>query len=232
MASRNGVNHPSERLRKLLVDVPKPYVLPNGVSIPPLTKRRNDIMSDALSVISAQGRILQAASTRSMGRRPEYPPFPAAPEPPAPNAKPAQVAVYEKTIGVYEQAVREHPKLVAEWETQVQVWDQKVEAHNQLIDQINTRIEQEQARYEHELFGPVYEEAMAYLNEVTIPEWNAIITDIRQEFGLDPKPNQLPDNGQCPACGSVVDEEQAGKAPKSSTSSKTIGTRSKKTSVS
>lgn len=57
-------------------------------------------------------------------------------------------------------------------------------------------------------------------------EWErqAFIEAVKKQF------LQLPDAGECPTCGHVLDEDAAGKGPESSTSSSTTGVNSKETS--
>lgn len=91
----------------------------------------------------------------------------------------------------------------------------KVQADN-LTDQI-VSVTQD---YERAFFGAAYDDVIEFFEDK--PNlWDKFIPDIKAEF-LPP----APDNGVCPACGRVDDEEAADRAPKSSTSSTTTGTPS------
>lgn len=80
--------------------------------------------------------------------------------------------------------------------------------------------------YDRALFGEAYEDIMRLSERWTGFRWNAFYKDVQDYF------LPTPQDGFCPTCGNVVDQEQAGKPPASETSSSTTGTPSKQTSPS
>lgn len=80
--------------------------------------------------------------------------------------------------------------------------------------------------YDRALFGDAYDEIMALSLNWTGFRWNAFYKDVQDLF------LPVPEDGLCPTCGNVVDQEEAGKPPASETSSSTTGTSSKATSPS
>lgn len=78
--------------------------------------------------------------------------------------------------------------------------------------------------YDRALFGDAYDDVMALSQNWTGFRWNAFYKDVQDTF------LPVPEDGLCPTCGNVVDQEQAGKPPASSTSSSSTGTSSRETS--
>lgn len=73
------------------------------------------------------------------------------------------------------------------------------------IKRISDVVDQSAERYNRALFGEAYGAVMEFFEDRPAPEWNAFYQDIQSEF------MPLPDDGKCPTCGHVGDEEQAGK---------------------
>jgi hypothetical protein len=67
--------------------------------------------------------------------------------------------------------------------------------------------------YDRAFFGDAYEAVVKYFEDDAIPVqmWTAFVEDIRSEFLP-----AVPEDGKCPTCGHVEDEEALGKAPESS----------------
>ena len=166
--------------------------------------------------------LLQQAMNRTMSARPDCPVMPA---PPGAEAKTAQFAAYKDAVTQWE-------KLVADWEQRVKDWEAEATRHDEAMTAIAEKITGESERYTRELFGAAYDDVIEYFDDQPVQLWNGFVDDIKQHFGLTPKPPHVPDNGICPECGHVVDEDALGKAQQSSTSSKTIGKQSKRTSPS
>jgi hypothetical protein len=80
--------------------------------------------------------------------------------------------------------------------------------------------------YDRALFGDAYDAVIAMSQHWTGFRWNAFYKDVQDYF------LPVPQDGLCPTCGNVVDEEAAGKPPASETSSSTTGTSSSVTSPS
>lgn len=78
--------------------------------------------------------------------------------------------------------------------------------------------------YDRALFGEAYDDIMRLSQGWTSKVWNAFYEDVQNRF------LPVPQDGLCPTCGQVVDQEEAGKPLASETSSSTIGTSSKVTS--
>jgi hypothetical protein len=78
--------------------------------------------------------------------------------------------------------------------------------------------------YDRALFGDAYDEIMRLSQNWTGAIWNAFYQDVQDRF------LPVPQDGLCPTCGNVVDQDAAGKARGSETSSSTTGTSSKVTS--
>lgn len=99
-------------------------------------------------------------------------------------------------------------------------WNEVTSAAEKQVANLNDQIGEATKDYERAFFGDVYDDVIEYFE--TRPNlWDLFIPDIKAEF-LPPAPN----NGVCPTCGRVDDEEAAERAPKSSTSSTTTGTPS------
>lgn len=77
--------------------------------------------------------------------------------------------------------------------------------------------------YDRALFGDAYDDVMALSQNWTGKMWNAFYEDVQDRF------LPVPNSGRCPTCGNIVDQEEAGKAQESVTSSSTTGTTLKAT---
>lgn len=86
------------------------------------------------------------------------------------------------------------------------------EVDPQILQRINQVVEQSADRYNRALFGESYGAVMEFFEDRPAAEWNAFYKDIQNEF------LPLPEDGKCPTCGHLHDEEQAGK-PTASTPS-------------
>jgi hypothetical protein len=67
-------------------------------------------------------------------------------------------------------------------------------------------------RYNRALLGDAYAAVMEYFDDKPVQVWNAFYADIQNEF------MPVPEDGRCPTCGHIDDQDQAGK-PLASTSS-------------
>lgn len=218
---------PSQRLQQLLakVAVAQPYEVTEDIVISPPTKRRRDAMSDANMNLQIQNSVLQKAISRVGPARPEYPKAPVPPEPLGKNPRPDHLESYQAAVSEYGTAVEHFQKLVSEWETQLGNWEAGVARQQEALDDISEKIQSEAKRYTRELFGDSHDAVVEFFDGQPPELWDVFVDDIKQAFGIIPKPEQLPDDGSCPSCGHIEDVEQAGKAPTSETSSKTIGTQ-------
>lgn len=102
-------------------------------------------------------------------------------------------------------------------------WKSMTEAAQEQVSNLNDEISSATADYERAFFGDAYKAVIDYFEDKP-SLWDVFIPDIKSEF-LPP----APDNGVCPSCGRVDDEEAAERAPKSLTSSTTTGTTSNET---
>ena len=100
-------------------------------------------------------------------------------------------------------------------------WDRQTKASEDELNELSAQIDAARADYERAFFGDVYDAVIEYFDDPDVPQqlWDAFVADIQAEFLP-----AAPDNGTCPTCGHVEDEEAAERAPKSSTSSTTTGT--------
>lgn len=85
------------------------------------------------------------------------------------------------------------------------------------LDTIQHQIDEAEDEYYRAFFGAAHDAVMTFFEDKPAL-WDKFIPDIEAEF----LPS-APDDGICPTCGHV-DEDQAGKAPEPSTSSTTTGT--------
>lgn len=86
------------------------------------------------------------------------------------------------------------------------------------FDELNKQATDAETRYNELFFGPNWPKIQELSKSWQREQWNDFVQDIRAHFL-----GQGPDDGKCPRCGHV-DEEQAGKGSKPSTSSSTTGT--------
>lgn len=96
-----------------------------------------------------------------------------------------------------------HAQAVGEW-TAGRITDEELAA-------IGEQVSAAEAEYERAFFGDVYDDLIEFFEDKP-GLWAKFVPDIKTAFG--PK---APEDGVCPSCGKVVDEESAGKAPESST---------------
>lgn len=92
------------------------------------------------------------------------------------------------------------------------------------MEQLETVTAKAAEDYDRALFGDAYDDVMRLSQNWTGTVWNAFYQDVQDRF------LPVPQDGLCPTCGNVVDQEEAGKLPASETSSSTTGTPSKATS--
>jgi hypothetical protein len=95
---------------------------------------------------------------------------------------------------------------------------------NDDLEQVQRLVAKAAEDYDRALFGDAYGEIMRMSQHWTGARWNAFYKDVQDMF------LPVPQDGLCPTCGNVVDQEQAGKPPASETSSSATGTSSKATS--
>lgn len=208
-AKPKSLGQPAGRLAKLIVEttMAEPYVVTDTITVAPLTKARSQALTDALSAMGLTNSRMQQA-LKSGAARPEYPAMP---------VPPSEDDTTPETLAAYEAASAAHETLVAEWEVRHAKWVADVEKLEAATKDIAAEIEARSDDYSRALFGDAYDDVMAFFADQPVELWNAFVTDIKEEFGLAPKPSQVPEDGKCTSCGHVIDEEQAGKAPESST---------------
>lgn len=225
MAQQNRSAVLSERLQKLLADTsgPSPYPVTDdgAVVVTPLTRKRSQGIRASQVDVGVTNALLQQALNRSAPERPQYPVMP---EPPEKGAATGVVDAYKKAVETWK-------TLVSQWETLHEQWEREVERNSEVLTELAERYKASQDRYWRELFGAAHDAVMAIFDELLEGEFDLFAVELQQHFGLVAKPSQVPEDGSCPECGHMEDEEQALKAPESSTSSKTIGTQSNATLV-
>lgn len=115
-----------------------------------------------------------------------------------------------------DEQVAEHAAALANWQAEAD----GIEA---LTSGIRDKIAAATADYERAFFGDAHDAVMHYFEDKPLL-WDLFIPDIKAEF-LPP----APDNGACPTCGHIEDEEAAASAPKSLNTSTDTGMTSKET---
>lgn len=91
--------------------------------------------------------------------------------------------------------------------------------NRETLQQVEALVQKAAESYDRALFGDAYGDIMRMSQSWTGKRWNAFYEDVQNTF------LPVPQDGRCPQCGNIVDEEAAGKAPASSTSSSTTGTQ-------
>ncbi len=200
---------PSERLQKLLLDTnrPDPYPVTNTLVIDPPTKKRREELRLAHQELGRAQELMARALMTAPAARPD---FPMPPEPLSDKATAKQQAAHKLAVTQYE-------KLAAGWRELNEQWEAAVLRHSEKVDELGSRINEQADRYTRALFGPVYDDVIAFFDDQDQELWEAFQVDIQEQFRIITRPPEVPDDGTCPTCGHVDDEEQAGKAPESST---------------
>lgn len=101
----------------------------------------------------------------------------------------------------------------AEYDAALKAWTTSFD-----VDRVHQQMADADAEWEHAFFGDAHDAVMEFFEDKPAL-WDKFIVDIKKAL----LPAE-PDSGTCPTCGHIVDEDQAGKAPGSSTSSTTTGT--------
>lgn len=89
-------------------------------------------------------------------------------------------------------------------------WASEREAAQEKVANIKKQHAAAEQDYEKAFFGDAYDAVLEYFEDKPVL-WEKFVPDIRSEFLP-----AAPDDGKCPTCGHV-DDEQAGKAPEPST---------------
>ncbi len=181
----------SARLAKLAAQTrnPEPYPVTDTLIVAAPTRPRVKAMGDAESEIYLLTGLLSQATARVTTPKPTKPTL-------AADATDEQQAAFAAEF--------------AAWEHQVADWEHLVAETSGAITAIRAKLDAAKDAYEAAFFGDAYAEVTAYFEDKPAL-WDKFSADIRKEF-LPP----APDDGICPTCGHT-DEEQAGKAPSSST---------------
>lgn len=208
-AKTQSFGQPAGRLALLIAEtkMPEPYVVTDTITVQPPTKARSQALTDALTAMAITNSLMQQALKFGGPARPDYPVMP---QPPEGETTP-------ETLEAYQAAIDAHEALVAEWEELQRGWEGQVEKLDSAMNDLSAQMAKHSDDYTRALFGAAHDDVMAYFADQPVELWNAFVEDIKDQFGLSPKPSQVPDDGKCASCGHVADEEQAGKAPESST---------------
>lgn len=81
------------------------------------------------------------------------------------------------------------------------------------IAELTKIVEDAEHEYNQLFFGDQLDAVLRFFADRPPAQWEAFTKDIRRQFYAEPGP----DAGKCPHCGTVVDEEQAGKDGEPST---------------
>ena len=98
------------------------------------------------------------------------------------------------------------------YEAAVAEWEADADANEKAMKDLAQQVRDAEDSYNRAFFGDAFDAVIAFFESQPQALWDAFVEDIKQEF----LPSH-PRDGHCPTCGHVVDEEQAGKASKSST---------------
>lgn len=90
-------------------------------------------------------------------------------------------------------------------------WEMTRRDAQEKVDGLNEQHADAETDFEKAFFGDAYEAVMEFFEDKPLL-WDKFVPDIRSEFLP-----AVPDDGKCPTCGHVEDEEAAGKAPESLT---------------
>lgn len=90
-------------------------------------------------------------------------------------------------------------------------WEDARQAAQEKVDGLNQQHAEAETDFEKAFFGDAHDAVMEFFEDKPAL-WDKFVPDIRSEFLP-----AVPDDGKCPTCGHVEDEEAAGKAPESST---------------
>ena len=98
------------------------------------------------------------------------------------------------------------------YEAAVAEWEADADANEKAMTDLAQQVRDAEDAYNRAFFGDAFDDLMAFFESQPQALWDAFVTDIKAEFLPE-----HPRDGHCPTCGQITDEEQAGKAPKSST---------------
>lgn len=104
------------------------------------------------------------------------------------------------------------PQQLAEWENAVAEWEKGTKLAQEQLNSLRDEIAKAQDDWNRAFFGDQYDNVVEYFEDRPQKLWEAFEKDIKARF-LPPEP----EDGKCPSCGRVIDEEAAGKEPSSST---------------
>lgn len=198
----------SQRLLDLTAETrtPEPYPVTDTLVVTPPTRTRRRAMYEAdVKMFMTRQMLAQAIAAAAEP----------APEPPTPAAAPQDVddqfddeaaaqaaeAAHAKTAEVLRE---QHAAAHAAWLTRT------ADARSR-VDAINGQVRDATEDYDRAFFGDAYDAVVEFFEDKPLM-WERFIPDIKSEFLP-----AAPDDGTCATCGQIVDEEQAKKAPASST---------------
>lgn len=197
----------------------EPYPVTDTISIEAPGKKRRADLNDAYATIQAC-----IAKTNALFRRHDPQPIPpVAPEVPEVDELPAdatdeQRAEHEaqaaEKIADYEARVAEHTKLVEAYTEELSAWQDRVDNIDAIAEKISEDSKAAAEQYNRALFGAAHDDVMALTEDWDPMLWDEFLNDLNAHFSSSVN---APDDGICRTCGQVIDEEQAGKVPSSST---------------
>lgn len=201
IAARNGntpkFGTPTGKFLELSQKTNKPgsYEITAQLAVAPPTKRRREQMRDAEQrMVIGQAQLNIAYSLANV----PSPPMPATP--PKPDGDDEQAA-----------AAAEYKQDLAQWKAEVAQWRDNLFAAQQQIAEYTAQIKQADADYDRAFLGDDYEKIVEFFDEQGESLWDEFRVDLSKHW----LPSR-PDDGTCPTCGHIDDEDTAGKAIKSS----------------
>lgn len=190
----------SPRLAELAAETntPQPYAVTTAIVVTPPTRTRRRGMHEAEMAMFMSRQMLAGALAAAAEPAPSAP---TEPPPPAEDASDEDRAEHEAAVTA----------LRADHDAAVAAWEARMESMQQQVKQINAQTQNAVDDYDRAFFGDAYPEVMAFFEDKP-GLWERFIPDIKSEFL--PK---APDDGKCPTCGTLTDEESAKKALASTT---------------
>lgn len=174
---------------------PGPYPITDQLVVPPPTKKRREQMRDAEQrMVIGQAQLNIAYSLANV------------PSPPMPGQTAvAKVEDADEQAGLDAAAGAEYKQDMAQWKREVAQWRDNLFNAQQQIGEYTKQIKQADVDYDRAFLGDDYEKIVEFFDEQDESLWDEFRRDLAKHW----VPSQPDDD--------VEDEEEAGKALKSST---------------
>lgn len=187
---------------------PGPYEITDVLTVEPPTKKRNEQMRDA------ERRQLIGQAQLNIAYNLSNVPAPPMPAPPV-EVKPAPLedegeqapAAAAKAQQANTDAQAQYKRDLDQWKQDVTVWRANLEQAQQQIGELNDQVRRAEADWDRAFLGPQHDEIVEFFDDLDESLWLEFRNDLRRHW----VPSQPADDLD------IEDEEEAGKALKSST---------------